>query len=143
MRAWMPKRIYAGQPNNPLRGRADQLKLSCSKLAAVTGCPIPTIKGWLRGSHYPRPKDHEGLARGLQVKLDTLEGWLNRMHPGKGIGFRKILDTEAKKKLHLMRQKTPRTRSEIAKAVASYLQSGGEIKKLPDEAAYNLLKEYL
>ena len=135
------KHLYKGQPGNPLRKRADQLELSCSKLHAITGFPIPTIKGWLRGSHHPRPKDHEGLARGLQVSISTLRGWLFRMHPGKGIGFRKVLEVEAQKRAHKKRKEAPRTRSQIDQAVALYLESGGRITKLPDEPETDLLKD--
>ena len=129
------KHRYSGQPNNPLRKRADQLELSCSKLHKITGCPIPTIKGWLRGSHHPRPKDHESLARGLQVNVKTLRGWLKRMHPGNGIGLRKVFEVEAKKKK--AKKQPPHTRSEVANAVAKYLQSGGSITVLPDEPEYD------
>ena len=65
------------------------------------------------------------------------------MHPGKGIGFRKILEIEAQKRAHKKRKEAPRTRSQVNQAVASYLERGGEITKLPEEPAIDLLKEDL
>ena len=63
------------------------------------------------------------------------------MHPGKGIGFRKVLEVEAQKREYKKRKEVPRTRSQIDQAVALYLERGGSITKLPDEPETDLLKD--
>ena len=126
--------------SNPLRNRADKLGLSCSTLSKATGIPTPTIKGWLRGSHYPRPKFHAALAEGLKIKKKTLERWLERMFPSRFQGFSAYIEKEATMK---KRTRTPRTRTEIKDAVAAYLERGGKITVLPDEPEYTIWNEDL
>ena len=126
--------------SNPLRSRADKLGLSCSTLSKATGIPTPTIKGWLRGSHYPRPKFHAALAEGLKIKKKTLERWLERMFPSRFQGFSAYIEKEATMK---KRTRTPRTRTEIKDAVAAYLERGGKITVLPDEPEYTIWEEDL
>jgi len=126
--------------SNPLRNRADKLGLSCSTLSKATGIPTPTIKGWLRGSHYPRPKFHAALAEGLKVRKKTLERWLERMFPSRFQGFSAYIEKEATMK---KRKRTPKTRTEIKDAVAAYLKRGGTITVLPDEAEYTIWSEDL
>jgi len=126
--------------SNPLRSRADKLGLSCSTLSKATGIPTPTIKGWLRGSHYPRPKFHAALAEGLKIKKKTLERWLERMFPSRFQGFSAYIEKEATMK---KRTRTPRTRTEIKDAVAAYLERGGKITVLPDEPEYTIWNEDL
>jgi len=129
---------------NPLRQRADQLHLSCSTLSKATGLPIPTIKGWLRGSHYPRHKDHATLAKGLQISLLTLKRWLSRMHPRHGEGFGKYLNNEAKMKIQKRRKaRIPETSAQIKNAVDAYLEGGGSITKLPDDPEQSFFWEDL
>lgn len=126
--------------SNPLRSRADKLGLSCSTLSKATGIPTPTIKGWLRGSHYPRPKFHAALAEGLKIRKKTLERWLERMFPSRFQGFSAYIEKEATMK---KRTRTPRTRTEIKDAVAAYLERGGKITVLPDEPEYTIWEEDL
>ena len=126
--------------SNPLRSRADQLGLSCSLLSKATGIPTPTIKGWLRGSHYPRPKFHAALAEGLKIRKKTLERWLEKMFPSRFQGFSAYIEKEATMK---KRTRTPRTRTEIKAAVAAYLERGGKITVLPDEPEYTIWEEDL
>ena len=126
--------------SNPLRSRADKLGLSCSTLSKATGIPTPTIKGWLRGSHYPRPKFHAALAEGLKVRKKTLERWLEKMFPSRFQGFSAYIEKEATMK---KRTRTPRTRAEINDAVAAYLERGGKITVLPDEPEYTIWNEDL
>ena len=126
--------------SNPLRSRADKLGLSCSLLSKATGIPTPTIKGWLRGSHYPRPKFHAALAEGLKIKKKTLERWLEKMFPSRFQGFSAYIEKEATMK---KRTRTPRTRTEIKDAVAAYLERGGKITVLPDEPEYTIWNEDL
>ena len=126
--------------SNPLRSRADKLGLSCSTLSKATGIPTPTIKGWLRGSHYPRPKFHAALAEGLKVRKKTLERWLEKMFPSRFQGFSAYIEKEATMK---KRTRTPRTRTEIKAAVAAYLERGGKITVLPDEPEYTIWEEDL
>ena len=126
--------------SNPLRNRADKLGLSCSTLSKATGIPTPTIKGWLRGSHYPRPKFHAALAEGLKIKKKTLERWLEKMFPSRFQGFSAYIEKEATMK---KRTRTPRTRTEIKDAVAAYLERGGTITVLPDEPEYTIWNEDL
>jgi hypothetical protein len=126
--------------SNPLRSRADKLGLSCSTLSKATGIPTPTIKGWLRGSHYPRPKFHAALAEGLKVRKKTLERWLEKMFPSRFQGFSAYIEKEATMK---QRTRTPRTRTEIKAAVAAYLERGGKITVLPDEPEYTIWEEDL
>ena len=126
--------------SNPLRSRADKLGLSCSTLSKATGIPTPTIKGWLRGSHYPRPKFHAALAEGLKIKKKTLERWLEKMFPSRFQGFSAYIEKEATMK---KRTRTPRTRTEIKAAVAAYLERGGKITVLPDEPEYTIWNEDL
>ena len=130
----------APQKSNPLRNRADKLGLSCSTLSKATGIPTPTIKGWLRGSHYPRPKFHAALAEGLKIRKKTLERWLERMFPSRFQGFSAYIEKEATMK---KRTRTPRTRTEIKDAVAAYLERGGKITVLPDEPEYTIWNEDL
>lgn len=130
----------APQKSNPLRSRADKLGLSCSTLSKATGIPTPTIKGWLRGSHYPRPKFHAALAEGLKIRKKTLERWLERMFPSRFQGFSAYIEKEATMK---KRTRTPRTRTEIKDAVAAYLERGGKITVLPDEPEYTIWEEDL
>jgi len=126
--------------SNPLRSRADKLGLSCSTLSKATGIPTPTIKGWLRGSHYPRPKFHAALAEGLKIRKKTLERWLEKMFPSRFQGFSAYIEKEATMK---KRTRTPRTRTEIKAAVAAYLERGGKITVLPDEPEYTIWEEDL
>ena len=126
--------------SNPLRNRADKLGLSCSTLSKATGIPTPTIKGWLRGSHYPRPKFHAALAEGLKIRKKTLERWLEKMFPSRFQGFSAYIEKEATMK---KRTRTPRTRTEIKDAVAAYLERGGTITVLPDEPEYTIWNEDL
>ena len=126
--------------SNPLRSRADKLGLSCSTLSKATGIPTPTIKGWLRGSHYPRPKFHAALAEGLKIRKKTLERWLEKMFPSRFQGFSAYIEKEATMK---KRTRTPRTRTEIKDAVAAYLERGGTITVLPDEPEYTIWNEDL
>lgn len=130
----------APQKSNPLRNRADKLGLSCSTLSKATGIPTPTIKGWLRGSHYPRPKFHAALAEGLKIRKKTLERWLEKMFPSRFQGFSAYIEKEATMK---KRTRTPRTRTEIKDAVAAYLERGGKITVLPDEPEYTIWNEDL
>ena len=129
----------ARSKTNPLRKRADKLGLSCSTLSKATGIPTPTIKGWLRGSHYPRPKFHGALAEGLKVTKKTLDRWLEKMFPSRFQGFSAYIEKEATMKKK--RTRTPKTRAEIKVAVAAYLERGGTITVLPDEAEYTIWSE--
>ena len=126
---------------NLLRRRADQLSMSCSRLAKVCGFPVPTVKGWLRGAYCPREKSWPKLARALHVSHGTLVKWLAEMHSQKQNGLKDRISEahqiiESKKRWRKMR---PSTRKELKEAVEAYKKAGGKITKLKPQPASLML----